>query len=327
MTELYSFTPDDVTAAFEGLASSLFQRKRRIDAQGNPAPRMLVVAGAEGSGKTYLLNHSLLASGRYDDYVNLYRPEYRKLHPQYERMKPHGGRHVYAHTESFIWQLGRKIFAHALANQYDIIMETALDSPGFANVPTLARQAGYQLELHLIACQKEFGHWATLDRAVKSVAEDALERFVSLSKIETSQANAMKIVDAFENACLEAPGAQICLYQRGMETDRESRLLCYSLCTLDLRLEPQADYHGASYFQPPHIEGVFEIRRDSVAQASSTFPQYFQLVHTGMVGKEVRGKMLKACCETLGKAQTLSEKMPTDAFRELALYVLKYLHP
>ncbi|MDH0302327.1 MULTISPECIES: zeta toxin family protein [unclassified Pseudomonas] len=326
MTELYTFASEDVTAAFDGLASSLFQRKRRVDAQGNPAPRMLVVAGAEGSGKTYLLNNSLLASKRYDDYVNLYTPDFRKLHPQYEQMKEHGGRHAYAHTESFIWQLGTKIFGHALANQYDIIMETALDAPGFANVPALAREAGYQLELHLIACQKEFGHWATLERAVKSVAEDALERFVSLSKIETSQGNAMKIIDAFEAACLMVPGSQICLYQRGMETDRESRLLCHSLCTPDLRLEPQADYHGAPYFQPPHIEGVFEIRRGSAVQASSTFPQYFQLVHTGMVDKQVRDKMLKACCATLGRAQALSERIPADAFRELALYVLKYLH-
>ncbi|WP_194791053.1 zeta toxin family protein [Pseudomonas sp. UFMG81] len=327
MTQPYSFTPEDVVTAFEALESSLFERKRRLDADGKPTPRMLVVAGAEGSGKTYLLNKTLLASKRYDDYVSLYDPEYRKLHPQYEAMKSLGGRHVYAHTEQFIWQLGNKIFEHALANHYDIIMETALDDVAFADVPALAQQAGYQLELHLIACQKEFGHWNTLERGVKSVAEDKLERFVSLSKIESSQANALKIIDAFEAACLRTPGSQISLYQRGMETDRDSRLLCHSVCSADLRLVPQASREDQPFFQPPHINGVFEIRRGSQEEAASTYPQFFQLVHTGMLDEQVRGKMLKACCTTLGKAQALNEQIPADVFRELSLYVLKYLHP
>ncbi|AZL72123.1 zeta toxin family protein [Pseudomonas oryziphila] len=327
MFQRHTFTAEDVAAAFETLEPLLFSRKRRTDAQGNPAPKMLVVAGAEGSGKTYLLNNSLLASRRYDDYVSLYDPAYRKLHPQYEQMKAGGGRYVYAHTEQFIWQLGGKLFEHALANHYDIIMETALDDAAFADVPALALQAGYQLELHLIACQKEFGHWNTLERGVKSVAEDQLERFVSLSKIEVSQANAARIIDAFEAACMVSPGSQISLYQRGMETDRESRLLCRSVCSTALQLVPQAAGADEAYFQPPHIEGRFEIRRTSLDQVPSTYPQYFQLVHTGMVDDQVRSNMLKACCATLGKAQALSERIPADVFRELSLYVLKYLHP
>jgi hypothetical protein len=155
--------------------------------------------------------------------------------------------------------LGGKLFEHALANHYDIIMETALDDAAFADVPALAQQAGYQLELHLIACQKEFGHWNTLERGVKSVAEDLLERFVSLSKIEASQANAAKIIDAFEAACLVTPGSQISLYQRGMETHRDSKLLCHSICSPALHLVPQAAKAGEAYFQPPHINGLFEI--------------------------------------------------------------------
>jgi dephospho-CoA kinase len=287
MSQLHSFTAEDVVTAFETLEPLLFSRKRRTDALGNPAPRMLVVAGAEGSGKTYLLNHSLLASKRYDDYVSLYDPAYRKLHPQYEQMKAHGGRHVYAHTEQFIWQLGGKLFEHALANHYDIIMETALDDAAFADVPALAQQAGYQLELHLIACQKEFGHWNTLERGVKSVAEDLLERFVSLSKIEASQANAMKIIDAFEAACLVTPGSQISLYQRGMETHRDSKLLCHSICSPALHLVPQAAKAGEACFQPPHINGLFEIAVLPWIRCPVPAP-VLQLVHSGMIDDQVR---------------------------------------
>ncbi|QXH52127.1 zeta toxin family protein [Pseudomonas fakonensis] len=327
MSELYTFTEQDVTNAFEALEASLFERKRHTGPDEQPGPRMLVVAGAEGSGKTYLLEHSLLPSLRYDDYVKLYDPAFRKLHPQYEAMKALGGRHVYAHTEQFIWQLGNKIFAYALGNRYDIIMETALDALAFASVPGMAQQAGYQLELHLIACQKEFGHWTTLERAVKSVAEDALERFVSLSKIEQSQANAQKIIDAFEVACLQAAGSRICLYRRGMDTDRESRVLCHSVSSPEGQLVPQADHFGEPLLEAPQAEPSFQIRRRAQDEASSTYPQYFQLVHTGMLDAQVRSKMLKACCSTLGRAQKLSELVPADAFRELSLYVLKYLNP
>ena len=93
---------------------------------------MLVVAGLQGSGKTYLLEKNLLPSKRYDNYVRLYLPEYRKKHPQYAEMIKLGVLHAYEHTEAFVREVSAKIFTQAFTGKYNIIMECAFDSIDFA---------------------------------------------------------------------------------------------------------------------------------------------------------------------------------------------------
>ncbi len=144
----------------------------------------------KGRARPYLLEKQLLPSERYPNHVRLYLPEFRKLHPHYTEMSEHGVLHVYEHTEAFIRALSGKVFGYAFANRYNIIMESALDDEAFAGFPPAAVEAGYRFEIHMIACKVEFSHWATLDRGVKSVAKGEIERFVALSQIQASQANA-----------------------------------------------------------------------------------------------------------------------------------------
>ncbi|WP_449430052.1 zeta toxin family protein [Pseudomonas putida] len=328
MTTLYPYTEADVEVAFATLSASLFDKAR--DAEGpdsDPSPKILIVAGAQGSGKTYLLEHKLLPSERYRNYVRLYLPAFRELHPHYAQMSGQGVLHVYQHTEAFIWALGAKVFGHAFANRYNIIMETALDDVKFAEFPPAAVVAGYRFEVHMIACQKEFSHWATLDRGVKSVASGELERFLPLSKIEASQGNARAILDAFENACTQVPGSEITLYQRGFETELESKALCHSKCATYAELTPQADYDGQPFVRAPQLNPFFEIRRSPQANFPCSYLQYSQVVHAGMIDEQVRQEMVKACCKTLGRAREVLPLIPPQVFRELSLYVLKYVYP
>ncbi|WP_315975335.1 zeta toxin family protein [Pseudomonas sp. 6D_7.1_Bac1] len=83
----YSHTDEQVNAAFSEISASLFEGKV-INATN---PKMLVVAGIQGSGKTWLLEESLLKTGRYSNYIRLHLPEFRKKHPQYSQMEAHGG--------------------------------------------------------------------------------------------------------------------------------------------------------------------------------------------------------------------------------------------
>ncbi|MFG0634200.1 zeta toxin family protein [Pseudomonas sp. xss_2] len=324
MSTQYPFSTADVQNAFEQLQDSLFDKTREIDAGDSlPSPKILILAGAQGSGKTYLLENTLLPSGRYENYVRLYLPSFRELHPSYQAMKPNGVLHVYEHTEDFIWRLGEMICTYALENKYNIIMETALDNPAFAEFPPAAANLGYQFEVHVIACQKELSHWASLDRVVKSVAKGELERVVTLTQIEEAQANARKILDAFENACTQKVGSQIVLYLRGMETDMESRPVCYSTCNVIGELAPQQNYLGQAFVYLAHLS--FKISRNARESFPCSYIQYSQVVHAGLMGMEVRQKMAAACCKTLGKAQITD--MPTAVFRELCLYVLRYVNP
>jgi len=80
LTPQYVYTQEQVTAAFNEIKATLF---RGITAQATP--KVLIVAGLQGSGKTYLLEKNLLPSKRYEHFVRLYLPEYREKHPNTPR--------------------------------------------------------------------------------------------------------------------------------------------------------------------------------------------------------------------------------------------------
>ena len=179
----------------------------------------------------------------------------------------------------------------------------------------------------MIACKEAFSHWASLDRGVKSVTKGELERFLPLSKIEASQANAKLILSAFENACIQAPGSQVILYERGFETGQDSKALCHSKCESLGELTPQPDHEGQPFFRAPHHDAELQIQRSPEANFPATYLQYAQVVHAGMVDGQVRQDMLKACCKTLGRCTDLVPGVSADALRELSQYVLKFTYP
>lgn len=328
MSTIHPHSEIELDAAFSTLSETLFDKPRDAQCQNcEPSPKILIVAGAQGSGKTYLLEKKLLPSGRFDNYIRLYLPSFRALHPAYAAMEDKGSLYVYEHTEAFIWALGERVFKHAFTNAYNIIMETALDDPKFAAFPPSAVDAGYQFEVHMIACQKEFSHWATLDRAVKSLEKNEFERFLRLSQIEASQLNARLILDAFENACTQVPGSQITLYHRGIETAMESKPLCHSHCEVATELSPQQDLDGEPFVRLPAINTSFIIQRTPQENYPCSYPQYAQVVHAGMTDSEARQQMVRLCCKTLGLAQDSVAGIPADALRALSLYVIKYIYP
>lgn len=255
---------------------------------------MLIVAGAQGSGKTYLLKNRLQTSGRYDHYVSLYETGDRELHPRYPEMIEHGAQHAYAHTESFIWALGAKVFTYCLQNQYNFIMETALDSLAFAQGTQAIQRAGYQFEVHLIACHKHFGHWSSLRRLVKSVAKGELERYVSLADIEASQANACSIIAAILNACQHAPGSSCVFYKRGLDTAQDS-----------------VEFGRVRYPHDP-------------LELSYGYTNYHHVVTSEPTDLRVRQSMVEVCRATLTAAEPLRGELPSAVFADLQRYIDLY---
>ncbi|WP_309295555.1 zeta toxin family protein [Pseudomonas paraglycinae] len=181
----YTYTPEQVTAAFDTLSPTLFSA---VTAE--TTPRMLVTAGVQSSGKTYLLEKSLLPSGRYQNHVRLYLPQYRERHPQYEEMIKIGVLHAYEHTETFVRDLCQKIFARAFREKLNIILECAFDTIEFAALPEYAASAGYQLEVHVVACNYPFAFISGVQRVFKSLEKGELERFVKPSALKSSLGNA-----------------------------------------------------------------------------------------------------------------------------------------
>jgi len=319
----YSHTEADVAKAYSEIAPQIFDA---VAEASDPAasPKMLIVAGSQGSGKTYLLEQTLLPSGRYDDFIRPYIPAYRTHHPQYEQMKEHGVLHAYEHTEQFIWDLGRKIFGDAFSKGYNIIIESALDSIDFAALPAYAADKGYQFDVHLIGCKREFAHVSTIERALKSIEGHEMERFVDMSTIDDSMANAQSILTAFENACVASVGSTITLYERGFGALRDRRMVCSSLCKTPSELVAQSitDEGGASI--PPEAQAM-RIARTPEADKPCAFNNYARLVNAPILSLDERGETLKAAHLALAKAERCNEPVPHRVFNDLHAYIVKYV--
>jgi hypothetical protein len=324
MQATYSYTAADVDKAYEEIAQTLFNTSRDIATDGNPAPKALVIAGVQGSGKTYLLENTLLKSGRYANYVRLYLPEYREKHPQYAQMAKQGPLHAYEHTEQFLWELGGKIFAHAYTNKFNFIMETALDSIEFADFPVNAANQGYQFEIHLIGCKKEFAHLSTIKRALKSLEAGTLERFVDMSSIEASMANAQSILTAFENACLLVPGSQITMYERGFGVLKNRRVVCHSRCEAIMTLIPQSITHPDGSILIPEFNQV-RIERTSELNKPCSYGNYASIVNAPIFTREERGETLKESHLALALLAPYEQQIPYSVYNDLYAYVVKYV--
>jgi hypothetical protein len=145
----HEYTAEDVTQAFEEITATLFTGKTA-----ESTPKLLITAGLQGSGKTYLLEKKLLPSGLYGNYIRLYLPEYREKHPQYAEMIKLGVLYAYEHTEAFVREVSGKIHAEAFKRKFNIVMECAFDSIDFASLPPLAQKEGYQFEIHIVGCNQ-----------------------------------------------------------------------------------------------------------------------------------------------------------------------------
>ncbi|SDP01528.1 Zeta toxin [Pseudomonas arsenicoxydans] len=297
VTPSYTYTPEQVTAAFNEIKATLF---RGITAE--QTPKILVVAGLQGAGKTFLLEKHLLPSKRYDKYVRLYLPEYRRKHPQYAEMIKLGVLHAYEHTQAFVEEVSEKIFTEAFTLKYNIIMECAFDRITFATFPPLATAAGYQFETHIVGCTREFAHVSSIKRALKSLENQELERFVSYAVLDASMSLAHAIILACEVASKAVDGSQITLYERGPGSLKE-------------RVQ-------RAHFTYP--------KADTPAPTPSTAPTpnstYANIINNHVCTPRERDEMVKDCHLALLKAQTYDQLVPAVVYNDLYSYIVKYVY-
>ncbi|MGE8064245.1 zeta toxin family protein [Pseudomonas sp. NPDC089569] len=296
-TVQYPYTEADVSKAFEEITASLLSGKTA-----ETPPKLLVTAGLQGSGKTYLLEKHLLPSGRFSNHVRLYLPEYRKKHPKYDEMIQFGVLHAYEHTEAFVRELSARIFTEVLGRRLNIIMECAFDSIEFAGIATFA--SGYQLEAHVVACNLPFAHLSSIKRGLKSLEHQELERFVSYSALQSSMNNAMAIVRAFQTLAETCAGSRLSLYERGLGVLKERTLRAHS-----------------SY--KPDDKGKLTAVSTDTPYSCSAFGHIIQRpVHA----EQERDEMIKECHLALLKAGIHAEQVPAFVYNDLHTYIARYLY-
>jgi len=298
-TPKYEYTAAHVTAAFNEIKSTLFDGITAED-----VPRMLVVAGLQGSGKTYLLEKNLLPSKNYDNYVRLYLPEYRKKHPEYAEMSKKGVLYAYEHTEAFVRELSTKVFVEAFSSKYNIIMESAFDSIDFATFPPSATAAGYQFEIHIVGCLKEFAHVSSIKRAFKSLKEEEMERFLTVSALDASMSNSQAIILALEVAAKTVSGSTITLYERGFGELKERTQRAKSHYT-------------------KNTDGTLTITPTETAFSHGA---YQEIINNHVYSTDERDEVVKECHLSLLKTATYDTLVPNHVYNDLYAYVIKYVY-
>jgi len=319
----YIYDAQDVEDAYLDLYETVFPSDDNIDTP-NATPRILIVAGVQGSGKTYLLENTLLLSGRYNRYVSLYTTAFRERHPQYAQMIKHGVLHAYEHTEAFVRELGSKLFTEALAKKHSIIMECALDDIAFADFPAYAARLGYQFEVHLIGCKKEFAHLSTIKRVLECLEKGSLERFVDIRDIEDSMGNAQQILTAFENACLVSVGSTITMYERGFGLLKNRRILCQSSCEQVNTFTPLAIQGEDGTLILPKDNSV-RIERTPELNTPCSYKNYATIVNAPILLLEERGEALKECHLALSELNTFAKHIPYNVYNDLYAYIVRYI--
>lgn len=295
----YTYTPDQVTAAYEEIEAKLFDGIT-VEA----IPKILVVAGIEGAGKTYLLEKSLLPSKRYENYVRLYLPEYRKKHPQYEEMIKLGVLHAYEHTEAFVREVSTKIFTQAFTGKYNIILECVFESFDFAIFPPTATAVGYQFETHIVGCTLEFAYLSSIKRALKSLEDREMERFLTLSRLKASMCYAQAVILAFETAAKAVSGSQINLYERGFGALNERALIA------------QSTYSKAA-------DGSVSA---TTTKINFTYSVYSSIIDNHVFATRDRDEVLKECHLALLKTQAYAQDVPDFVYNALYAFITKYVN-
>lgn len=299
----YTYTAEQVTAAFDEIKATLFSGIT-VEA----TPKMLIVGGLPGAGKTYLLEKHLLPSKRYDNYVRLYLPDYREKHPQYAEMIKRGVLHAYEHTDAFVQEISKKIYTQAFTGKYNIIMECAFDRVDFVDFPMTATARGYQFETHIVACTQTFAHVSSIKRALKSLEDQEMERFLTVSAMDASMAYAPAIILAFEKAAKAISGSQIHLYERGFGVLNERTLIA------------QNTYSKAAG------GSVTTTTTTTTTTVDFGYSVYSSIIENHVFSVSDRDEVIKECHLALYKAATHASYVPNFVYNDLYAYIVQYVN-
>ncbi|MBV4458336.1 zeta toxin family protein [Pseudomonas sp. COR58] len=301
MSELttYAYTAADVTAAFTDIREGLFAGK-----EASEVPQLLITAGLQGSGKTYLLEKTLLPSGQYGNYIRLYSPDFRKKHPQYDTMLRKGVLHAYEHTESFVREVCAKLFEEPFTGRYSMIVECAFDDIDLANLPALAAGAGYRIEAHIVACSLPFAFISGGKRAFRSLEKQELERFVRPSDLRSSLGNSHAVLFALENAAKTVDGSQIHLYERGLGALNDRVLRRQST----YRLDESKKLTETSTLEPYRYSDYEQVSGNTVNTPAE------------------RDEMIRECHLALSKTAGHVDQVPTFVYNALHARIVKHVY-
>jgi hypothetical protein len=152
-----------------------------------------------------------------------------------------------------------------------------------------------------VGCNQAFAHLSSIKRALNSLENRELERFVTCTALQASMSNAQAIILAFETASKAVSGSQITVYERGLGGLKER----------------------VSRFQKTYATIANEVIPPEAPTACSA---YACIISNHIYTMRERDEMLKECHLALLKTQAHPTLVPDFVYNDLHAYIVKYVN-
>ena len=141
------------------------------------SPVAIVLGGQPGAGKSNIYQ---IARKRFDNnIVELDCDAFRVYHPYYEQIKLMFGKEDGARTNPFIFKAVDMLIEELSDLKYNLIIESSLKSPNSAiNNGKMLPPKGYEVELHIMATNKETSWQSTINRYNEEMKKSGKPRAV-----------------------------------------------------------------------------------------------------------------------------------------------------
>lgn len=151
-----------------------------------------ILGGQPGAGKTsFFINNP-----QTENYIVINGDDYRKFHPNYDRISQYDTQNMPSMTQSFCNAVVERLIKDLSDRGYNMVIESTLRNPKVPiNTCNELKQKGYTVTLSVIACDIESSWKSTLQRAEKMAERGEYPRFVS---IDTYNDIATKIASNLE---------------------------------------------------------------------------------------------------------------------------------
>ena len=151
-------TEEEFFEAYQKIKQDITNTKKSVD-----FPVAIVLGGQPGAGKSNIYQ---IARKRFsNNLVELDCDAFRVYHPYYEQIKLMFGKDDGAKTNPFVFKAVDMLVEELSDQKYNLIIESSLNRPNTAiNNGKMLPPKGYEVELHIMATNKEISWQSTINR-------------------------------------------------------------------------------------------------------------------------------------------------------------------
>ena len=165
-------TEEQYQEAYQKIKNDITRNKTRVD-----SPVAIVLGGQPGAGKSNIYQ---IARRRFsNNLVELDCDAFRIYHPYYEQIKLIFGKEDGAKTNPFIFRAVDTLVEELSDEKYNLIIESSLNRSKTAiNNGKILPPKGYEVELHVMATNKEVSWQGTINRYYEEMRRTGKPRAV-----------------------------------------------------------------------------------------------------------------------------------------------------